>query len=204
MERLDPRPVHFCYLDHRIIPPHGRERPTRRGQPAPPANHGSPASTSGLTWKKSLRGIEATNGVVEQASDQEIMDAKAWVDATGVGAEPASCATVAGLKKLVERGVIRETDSVCGILTGHLLKDPDAVVRYHRGELEDIAPNHANVPVSVDADTAARVRLGQVLERFDGIGPWAVFGPEDELLAVYEVFRDRGVKPAVVLATGDR
>jgi len=58
--------------------------------------------------------------------------------------------------------------------------------------------------VSVDADTAARVRLGQVLERFDGIGPWAVFGPEDELLAVYEVFRDRGVKPAVVLSTGDR
>ena len=58
--------------------------------------------------------------------------------------------------------------------------------------------------VSVDADTAARVRLGQVLERFDGNGPWAVSGPDGELLAVYEVFRDRGVKPAVVLATGDR
>ena len=58
--------------------------------------------------------------------------------------------------------------------------------------------------VSVDADTAARVRLGQVLERFDGNGPWAVTGPDGELLAVYEVFRDRGVKPAVVLATGDR
>ena len=58
--------------------------------------------------------------------------------------------------------------------------------------------------VSVDADTAARVRLGQVLQRFDGNGPWAVSGPDGELLAVYEVFRDRGVKPAVVLATGDR
>ena len=58
--------------------------------------------------------------------------------------------------------------------------------------------------VTVDEATADRVRLGQVLERFDGDGPWAVLDEAGELLAVYEVFRDRGVKPAVVLATGDR
>ena len=58
--------------------------------------------------------------------------------------------------------------------------------------------------VTVDEATANRVRLGQVLERFDGDGPWAVLDEAGELLAVYEVFRDRGVKPAVVLATGDR
>ena len=58
--------------------------------------------------------------------------------------------------------------------------------------------------VTVDEATANRVRLGQVLERFDGDGPWAVLDEAGELLAVYEVFRDRGVKPAVVLVTGDR
>ena len=58
--------------------------------------------------------------------------------------------------------------------------------------------------VTVDEATADRVRLGQVLERFDGDGPWAVLDEAGELLAVYEVFRDRGVKPAVVLVTGDR
>jgi tRNA pseudouridine55 synthase len=58
--------------------------------------------------------------------------------------------------------------------------------------------------VTVDEVTAHRVRLGQVLERFDGDGPWAVVDEAGDLLAVYEVFRDRGVKPAVVLVTGDR
>jgi len=58
--------------------------------------------------------------------------------------------------------------------------------------------------VTVDEATADRVRLGQVLERFDGEGPWAVVDQAGELLAVYELFRDRGVKPAVVLVTGDR
>ncbi len=58
--------------------------------------------------------------------------------------------------------------------------------------------------VTVDEVTADRVRLGQVLERFEGDGPWAVFDEAGDLLAVYEVFRDRGVKPAVVLVTGDR
>jgi hypothetical protein len=58
--------------------------------------------------------------------------------------------------------------------------------------------------VTVDEVTADRVRLGQVLERFDGDGPWAVVDEAGDLLAVYEVFRDRGVKPAVVLVTGDR
>ena len=51
--------------------------------------------------------------MVEVATDQEIMDAKAQVDASGIGAEPASCATVAGVKKLVEAGVIGAEEVVC-------------------------------------------------------------------------------------------
>ncbi|MBW1809595.1 MAG: threonine synthase [Deltaproteobacteria bacterium] len=108
-----------------------------------------------VSWRKSLRGIAATNGLVEQVSDQEIMDAKAQVDAAGIGAEPASCATVAGAKKLVERGVIKKDEKVCGILTGHLLKDPDAVVGYHKGTLDNIESNFQNAPISVPAELEA-------------------------------------------------
>ena len=55
--------------------------------------------------------------------------------------------------------------------------------------------------VDIDAATAALVANGRVLDRFDGPGPWAMFGPGDELLAVYQAFRDGLAKPAVVLPT---
>jgi len=108
-----------------------------------------------VSWKKSMRGLQALDGVVEQVSDQEIMDAKAHVDAAGIGAEPASCATIAGLRKLVENGTIDPDSTVCGILTGNLLKDPDAVVGYHKGTLSGIDSPHANAPVSVSDDLDA-------------------------------------------------
>lgn len=111
-----------------------------------------------VSWKKSMRGVLATDGVVEEVSDQEILDAKAQVDAAGIGAEPASCATVAGLKKLVAAGVVKKGDRIAGILTGHLLKDPDAVIGYHRGTLQGIVSNFANAPVSVDATLEAVLR----------------------------------------------
>jgi threonine synthase len=108
-----------------------------------------------VSWKKSLRGIEALEGIVEQVSDQEIMDAKAHVDAAGIGAEPASCATVAGLRKLVAKGTIDPASTVAGILTGHLLKDPDVVVGYHRGDLKGIESNFGNAPIRVPDDLEA-------------------------------------------------
>jgi len=80
------------------------------------------------------------------------MNAKAKVDAAGIGAEPASCATVAGIKKLVDQGIIDRKDTVAGILTGNILKDPDATVNYHMGKLEDYDSQYANKPIVVDAD----------------------------------------------------
>jgi len=112
-----------------------------------------------ISWRKSLRGIRATGGVVEQVSDQEIMDAKAQVDSAGIGAEPASCATVAGIRKLVKKGIIRSDEMVCGILTGHLLKDPDAVLGYHRNELADIQANFPNQPMKSQANIDAILRV---------------------------------------------
>ncbi|HJN73450.1 MAG TPA: threonine synthase [Myxococcota bacterium] len=108
-----------------------------------------------VSWRKSLRGLSACDGVVTQVDDQQILDAKAWVDAAGIGAEPASCATVAGVKRLVDEGVIRRGEMVTGVLTGHVLKDPEIVVRYHLSELEGIESHHANAPIEVAATLEA-------------------------------------------------
>ena len=83
---------------------------------------------------KALRALDRCDGVVREATDQEILDAKAKVGAGGLGCEPASAASVAGLKKLVQEGVIASSDRVVCILTGHVLKDPDATVAYHSSD----------------------------------------------------------------------
>ena len=56
-------------------------------------------------------------------SDEEILAAKSVIDRSGIGCEPASAATLAGMRKLVERGVIKRDERIVGLLTGHLLKD---------------------------------------------------------------------------------
>ena len=105
-----------------------------------------------VSWRKSMRGLEALNGVVTEVNDDQIMDAKALVDAAGIGAEAASCATVAGIRRLVQEGVIGSDERVVGILTGNVLKDPDIVVNYHAGELEGIESRRVNAPISARAD----------------------------------------------------
>ena len=80
------------------------------------------------------------------------MDAKAVIDRSGIGCEPASAASVAGTKKLVEKGVINPREDVVCILTGNLLKDPDSTVRYHLGDLNEVQPQYANRPEVIDAD----------------------------------------------------
>ena len=80
---------------------------------------------------KCIRALECCNGLVRKVSDQEILDAKAQVGAGGLGCEPASAASVAGLKRLVAEGVIGPDERVVCILTGHQLKDPTATVAYH-------------------------------------------------------------------------
>ncbi len=97
-----------------------------------------------VNWRKALRSINQTNGVIEQVTDQEIMDAKAVVDACGIGCEPASAASVAGTKKLVENGVIKRGERVACVLTGNLLKDPDATINYHSGKIEGVKGRFVN------------------------------------------------------------
>ncbi len=72
--------------------------------------------------------IQATQGVVAQVTDEEILRAKAVIDRSGLGCEPASAAAVAGVRQLVSSGIIQPTERVVAVLTGNLLKDPDAIL----------------------------------------------------------------------------
>jgi threonine synthase len=114
---------------------------------------GNPASTA-----RARRAIEMTGGVVASVTDDEIMEAKALIDGVGIGCEPASAASLAGVRKLVRSGDIDPSETVVGVLTGHLLKDAEAVSRYHLGETAANRPG-ANRPVSIPNDLAALERL---------------------------------------------
>ena len=120
---------------------------------------GNPAS-----WKKALKVLRATGGQVEQVSEVEIAEAKAEIGADGIGCEPASAVTLAGLKKLRATGFVKANEFVVLILTGHLLKDPDFTIKFHRGDLFDgTSEERAAVqtkslqraPVVLDADLRA-------------------------------------------------
>lgn len=100
---------------------------------------GNPAS-----FVKARRTLQWTDGIVDAVTDQEIVDAKAQVDASGIGCEPASAASVAGVRKLIASGVIKPSDDVVAVLTGHVLKDTEMVMNYHQDKLEGLTGTYAN------------------------------------------------------------
>ncbi len=85
-----------------------------------------------VNLKKCLRAIDICKGIVLAVSDDEIRDAKAVIGKYGLGCEPASAATIAGLKHLRADGTIGADERIACVLTGHLLKDPDVTVNYHK------------------------------------------------------------------------
>ena len=91
---------------------------------------GNPAS-----WRKAARVIEESGGSCLDVSEAEIAMAKAEIGAEGLGCEPASAVTLAGLKKLRAQGVVRADETVVLLLTGHTLKDADYTIDFHRGTL---------------------------------------------------------------------
>ena len=110
-----------------------------------------------VSWPKAQFEIETTSGVVERVSEQEIADAKAVIGKCGIGCEPASAATLAGIKKLTLAGIIHRDADVVAVLTGNVLKDPDYIYRYHTGQLTapdgtPIAATFGNKPVVVPND----------------------------------------------------
>ncbi len=90
---------------------------------------------SPVSWQKALRAVIESGGEVLSVTETEMADAKAVIGRDGIGCEPASAATLAGIKKLVAGGKIGKNETVVAVLTGHVLKDPDYVSNYHRGTL---------------------------------------------------------------------
>lgn len=129
---------------------------------------GNPAS-----WKKAAHAIEATSGACEQVSEMEIAQAKAEIGAEGIGCEPASAVTLAGLKKLLTQGFVKPDETVVLVLTGNLLKDPDYTIDFHRGELFEGNRDQQNAgfdalrhpPVVLDATLDAVIRTLEQAEK---------------------------------------
>ena len=119
-----------------------------------------------VSWKKAVRALEWTNGNCTDVTEEEIADAKAMIGRDGIGCEPASATTLAGIKKLIAQGVIDKGENVVAILTGNLMKDPGYSIDYHLGELFEekttkteniqttgkISGNFANPPKQVSVD----------------------------------------------------
>jgi threonine synthase len=118
---------------HPVAEPHTEATAIRIGDP--------------VNWKKALRSIRLTDGLCESVSDVQIFEAKAALSRDGVGCEPASAATLAGLRKLVQAGKIKPGADVVAVLTGNQLKDPEISLK-RRGEAD---VNRQRIQVDADA-----------------------------------------------------
>ncbi len=90
-----------------------------------------------------MRGVKATGGQVLDVTDAEIGEAKAVIGRDGIGCEPASAATLAGLRKLRASGEIPPDASIVAILTGHVLKDTNFIIQSHQKQAQKIQENQS-------------------------------------------------------------
>ncbi len=135
----------------------GEMRPVVARTTATAIKIGAPAS-----WRKALAEVRATDGTVIDVTDAEIADARAIVGRDGVGCEPASAASLAGLRQLRENGTIAEADDVVLVLTGHVLKDGAYAAAYHASDAPFAnairpAPTAEALRALVDEVTASHV-----------------------------------------------
>ena len=134
---------------------------------------GNPAS-----WEKAVRVLRATGGACEEVSELEIAQAKAEIGAEGIGCEPASAVTLAGLKKMLRQGFVKPEETVVLVLTGNLLKDPDFTMEFHQGTLfQGTADERESAkldrfrhpPVVIDATLDAVMKTLEQAEKSDPI-----------------------------------
>lgn len=112
---------------------------------------------------KALRALDIMDGVVLSVDDRCILEHKALVGRHGFGCEPASAASVAGARRLVEQGVIKPDQTVACVLTGHLLKDPDATVGYHTG-MQSRASNTGDLSIPTGTLANRPIRVADDLD----------------------------------------
>ena len=112
-----------------------------------------------VSYDKAVNAVRRSGGAFISSSEQEIMDAKALVDATGVYICPNSATAVAGFLKARQQGTILPDESVVIVATAHGCKFSQATIDYHGGRLPGVEPRLANRVVEVAADAAALERL---------------------------------------------
>jgi len=108
-----------------------------------------------VNLKKCLRAIDICKAVCRAVTDEEICDAKAIIGRYGLGCEPASAATIAGLRDLRTEGLIGADERVACVLTGHALKDPNVTVNYHKQRQGQFS----NPPVEAPNDLDEIIKL---------------------------------------------
>jgi len=108
---------------------------------------------------RAIRVLKATDGVVEQATEDELADAVARADRTGMYNCPHTGVALAALEKLVKRGTVQRDHKVVVVSTAHGLKFTEFKRAYHGGTLEGVASRQANVPVELPADLDAVRRV---------------------------------------------
>jgi threonine synthase len=114
-----------------------------------------------VSVQKAIRILKKFDGIVEQATEDELANAAALADRCGMFNCPHTGVALAALIKLKERGVISAKERVIVISTAHGLKFSEFKVGYHRGTLEGVNATHANLPVDLPAD------LGSVRSAID-------------------------------------
>ncbi len=105
-----------------------------------------------VSIEKAIRALQYFGGVVEQATEDELAEAAARADRTGLFNCPHTGVALAALFKLVDQGVIKGHDRVVVISTANGLKFPEFKIKYHEGNLPEVASRHPNTPIDVPAD----------------------------------------------------
>lgn len=108
-----------------------------------------------VSINRAIRILKRFNGVVEQASEQELADAAARADRTGLYTCPHTGVALAAAIKLIHRGIIKKSDRVVIISTAHGLKFSDFKVAYHEGRMPATTSTYANEPIELPNDVDA-------------------------------------------------
>jgi threonine synthase len=115
-----------------------------------------------VSIRRAIRTLQRFDGVVEQATEQELADESARADRTGMFNCPHTGVALAALRKLVDRKLIRSNERVVVISTAHGLKFADQKTAYHLDRLESVRPSYQNVPVELKPDAQ---QVGDAIKR---------------------------------------
>jgi len=123
-----------------------------------------------VSYAKAVDALKRYDGVVEQATESEILEECARADRTGLFNCPHTGVALVALRKLQERGLVNASDQVVVVSTAHGLKFVDSKLAYHSMEIEGIVSEHPNPPIELAADygTVRDQMLREIDQRFSG------------------------------------